>query len=98
MATHLWDKVGGAAKEWAILDNRERIDSKNSNGFALFQSDIRVKDEQIENSASLIGEDGKSGIVGELVKKTSKHEKITEADIHKLMSATKGTNIRIFPE
>lgn len=91
-----WEKTGQATRDWLILDTHERISNKNTEWLEAFILDLKVMN--VENTKELCGEDKKSGVLGAMISKIKKDEKITENDVYTMMQATRWTKIRIFPE
>lgn len=95
------EKLEEGSREFLVQDANEKIGSKNKIGLQAFQAELTVDMQEKmkwETAPALVGEDEKGGILQEIIDKTHRSEPITEADIYRLMKATEGTKIRIFPE
>lgn len=78
--------MDGKMRELLIRTEEEKIASKNKNGLEYLHSILVQNKPQYE---ALIGKDGKSGILNEVIAKSKTHGLITEGDIHNLIEAAK---------
>lgn len=98
--THWQENLDAGMRNFLVTEEREKITWSNKIGLEAFQKDLHVElwEDKIKNIEALIWKDKKSGILWELISKSTREEPLTESDVYKLIAATEGTNIRIFPE
>lgn len=82
-----------------IQTNTEKIQGTNQNGLETFQAEIEkiALNNTEKNYDALIGKNGQ-GMIPTILDKLKQKKSLTEGDIHALMSATRNTDIIIFPE
>jgi hypothetical protein len=98
-AKNWMEKVSSTVREAFVQDNHEKIQSRNKQFLEAFQEDfIRWIGKEMSGIETMFGQDKQGGVVGDILKKIENDQKMTESDVHTLMSATRGTRIRIFPE
>lgn len=109
---YFWDNLSSNIEKWVLEaireDDAEKICDVDEHGLAKLRTEIlgiilqknktKQDPKNFEMYEALVGKDGKGGLLETIIGKASKKAFITESDIYDLMSATAGTDIRIFPE
>ena len=90
ISNHWQENLDAGMRNLLVTEDREKISNADKTGLGAFQKELQiaVQEKKTKNTETLLGTDGKSGVIGDLIGKTVREEPLIESDIHKLIAAT----------